>query len=376
MPPRTKTNKKLTIAFPKIERSRWYVAGATTLCVILVYVIGFSDAFAVEYSKNAPAATLTTIGQKVAAVVAPTPTNVDPATYYKKVLANANYATLATTSTSTPRLWPAHSSVIPKAGALLPYHRIIAYYGNFYSTKLGILGQDPPSVMVPKLQAEVAKWNAADPSTPAIPAIDYIAITAQGSPGADGKYRFRMPASEIDKAVALADQVHGIVILDVQVGLSSLPVELPLLEPYLKRPEVHLAIDPEFAMHNGAKPGSVVGTFSSSDVNYAAGYLAKLVQDNNLPPKILVVHRFTQSMVTGSSSIKPLPEVQVVMDMDGWGSPAKKLNTYQQFIATQPVQFTGFKLFYKNDLKPPSTRILTPAELLKLTPQPLFIQFQ
>jgi hypothetical protein len=143
MPPRTKTNKKLTIAFPKIERSRWYVAGATTLCVILVYVIGFSDAFAVEYSKNAPAATLTTIGQKVAAVVAPTPTNVDPATYYKKVLANANYATLATTSTSTPRLWPAHSSVIPKAGALLPYHRIIAYYGNFYSTKMGILGQDP-----------------------------------------------------------------------------------------------------------------------------------------------------------------------------------------------------------------------------------------
>jgi hypothetical protein len=139
---------------------------------------------------------------------------------------------------------------------------------------------------------------------------------------------------------------------------------------------VHLAIDPEFAMHNGQAPGSVVGTYSSADVNYAINHLSKIVQDNDLPPKVLIVHRFTQNMVTGYANIKPTPEVQVVMDMDGWGSPAKKLNTYQQFIHLQPVQFTGFKLFYKNDLKPPSTRMLTPAELLKLSPQPLFIQFQ
>ncbi|MDB5237326.1 MAG: hypothetical protein JWL88_428 [Parcubacteria group bacterium] len=348
----------------------------TTVCLIFIYVVGFSDAFAVEYTKGSSAtSTLGVVGQKIAAAVQ-LPQATNPAAYNKKMLAIANYA--STTSTTTTRLWPAKASagVYPNAGALLPTHRIIAYYGNFYSTKMGILGQNPPSIMIPQLQAEVAKWNAADPSTPAIPAIDYIAITAQGSPGSDGKYRFRMPDSEIDKAVALANQVHGIVILDVQVGLSTLPVELPLLDKYLSMPNVHLAIDPEFAMHNGAKPGSVVGTFSSADVNYAANHLAKLVQENNLPPKILIVHRFTQNMVTGYQNIKPLPEVQVVMDMDGWGSPAKKLNTYQQFIATQPVQFTGFKLFYKNDLKPPSTRMLTPKELLKLTPQPLFIQFQ
>jgi hypothetical protein len=215
-----------------------------------------------------------------------------------------------------------------------------------------------------------------DPTTPAIPAFDYIAITAQGSPGADGKYRFRMPASEVQKAIDLANQEHGIVILDVQVGLSTLQAELPLLKPYLKLPNVHLAIDPEFSMKSGAKPGTEIGTFSSADVNYAANYLAQIVQENNLPPKVLVVHRFTQNMVTGYQNIKPLPEVQIVMDMDGWGSPAKKLNTYQQFVYSEPIQFTGFKLFYKNDLKAPSTRMLTPTELLKLTPRPLFIQFQ
>ena len=88
------------------------------------------------------------------------------------------------------------------------------------------------------------------------------------------------------------------------------------------------------------------------------------------------MHRFTRNMVTGYQNITPLPEVQIVMDMDGWGDPAKKLNTYRSFIASEPVQFTGFKLFYKNDLKPPSTRLLTPAEFLKLTPRPSFIQFQ
>jgi hypothetical protein len=160
------------------------------------------------------------------------------------------------------------------------------------------------------------------------------------------------------------------------VGLSNLPTELPLLQKYLSMPNVHLAIDPEFAMHNGAKPGTVVGTYSAADINYAANYLAGLVKANNLPPKILIVHRFTQGMVTNSADIKPLPEVQIVMDMDGWGSPTRKIGTYQAYEQNAPVQFTGFKLFYKNDLKPPSTRLMTPSEVLKLTPQPMFIQYQ
>ncbi len=207
-------------------------------------------------------------------------------------------------------------------------------------------------------------------------AINYIDITAQGLPGKDGKYRLRMPDTQVDKALEIAKKVDGIVILDIQVGLSTLQQELPLLDKYWAMPNVHLGLDPEFSMKSGDAPGDVIGSFSAADINYASNYLAKFVDENNLPPKIIVVHRFTQKMVTGTPDIKPLPQVQIVMDMDGWGSPAKKLNTYQQFIATQPVQFTGFKLFYKNDLKPPSTRLLTPAELLKLTPRPSFIQYQ
>ena len=279
------------------------------------------------------------------------------------------------TTTLVKYLWPA-KTVYPNVGAILPFKRIVAYYGNFYSKGMGVLGEYPQDQMLSMLQNVVAQWTMADPNTPAIPAIDYIAVTAQGSPGADGKYKLRMPDSQIDYALQLAAKVNGIVILDVQVGLSDLPTEIPLLKKYLSMPQVHLAIDPEFAMHNGEKPGGVIGTMDATDVNYVIKYLSMLVDANNLPPKILIVHRFTEDMMTDYKQIKPSSEVQVVMDMDGWGSPAKKKNTYLQVIGDEPIQFTGFKLFYKNDLFPPSTRMMTPEEILKLTPSPVFIQYQ
>lgn len=297
----------------------------------------------------------------------------DTEDYDRRMIALANYP--STTPTTTPRLWPV-STQYPKAGAILPFKRIVAYYGNFYSTRMGILGEFEPNVVLAKLEQEVAKWEAADPTTPAIPAIDYIAVTAQESPGADGMYRFRMPAEHVQKAITMARQVEGIVILEVQPGLASLQGEIEALEPYLKEPDVHLAIDPEFNMKGGEAPGEVIGTVSAGDINRATAYLASLVQAHDLPPKVLIVHRFTQRMVTGYESIERRPEVQVVIVMDGWGPPAQKINTYRQFIAPEPVEFTGFKIFYKNDMKPPSDRLLTPADLLKLTPRPIFIQYQ
>lgn len=331
-------------------------------------------------------------------IVPPVAKTLDIEAYDKKLLSVANNpvpkpvpavapATNTSSSTAKPTtapkpaipvkapIWPA-KTVRPNAGALLPFNRIVAYYGNFYSKGMGVLGQYPEDVMLKKLNAEVAVWQAADPSTPVIPAIHYIAVTAQGSAGRDGKYRLRMPDSQIDHAIELAHKEHGIVFLDIQVALSNVQTEVPLLEKYLSMPDVHLGLDPEFSMKGGEKPGSVIGTMSAADINFTANYLAGLVKKNNLPPKILIIHRFTMPMVTNYKEIKPLPEVEIVMDMDGWGFAAKKINTYNTVIYPQPVQFTGFKLFYKNDLLAPSKRMLTPAEILKLTPQPLYIQYQ
>lgn len=355
---------------------------ACALCSALAYAASSVSPFVVRYPSTA------SIVDTVTNVLTPEkPAVLDTRAYDLKLLALAHVATSSpwyeyfltgtTTGTTTVKkqLWPVKAPY-PKYGALLPEKRIIAYYGNFYSKGMGVLGEYPEEEMLAKLRAAGKEWEAADPSTPVVLAINYIDVTAQGSAGKDGKYRLRMPDSQIDHALELAAKVNGIVILDIQVGLSNLQTELPLLETYLAMPNVHLGIDPEFAMHNGTPPGRVIGSFSSADINYAAQYLAGLVREHNLPPKVLVIHRFTEDMVTGYQNITPLPEVQIVMDMDGWGFPAKKVNTYRHVIQAEPVQFTGFKLFYKNDIKPPSTRLMTPAEVLELTPSPSFIQYQ
>lgn len=294
-------------------------------------------------------------------------TTIDTTDYKQRVLALGNK--------DKSGRWPVKNLPYPLPGALLPYNRIIAFYGNLYSKKMGILGELPKDAMLKKLKGEVAKWQAADSTTKTIPALHYIAITAQGSPGKSGLYRLRMPFHQIDIIMDWAKSIDAIVFLDVQIGHSSLKNEVTSLEKYLKLPKVHLAIDPEFSMKNGNAPGTKIGNFSSDDINETIEILAQLVRKNNLPPKVLVIHRFTQRMVTGYKKIKILPEVQVVINMDGFGNKTLKKISYQSYIYKEPVQFTGFKLFYKNDNKN-GWQMYTPKELLKFIPKPIYIQYQ
>lgn len=272
--------------------------------------------------------------------------------------------------------WPVKNAPYPLDGAILPFKRVVAFYGNLYSKKMGILGELPPKEMLAKLKGEVKNWEKADPHTPVQPALHYIAVVAQGAPGKDGKYRYRMPFKQIDTVLSLAKKAHAIVFLDVQVALSNIHAELPLLEQYLKLPNVHFGMDPEFSMKDGTHPGKKIGTYDAADVNYVSDYLANLVKKYHLPPKILIVHRFTKKMLTNYQNIKLHPEVQLVMNMDGWGEPDLKTGTYRYFIHNEPVQFTGYKLFYKNDIKKPPHHMLTPEEVLKYKPYPIYIQYQ
>jgi len=291
----------------------------------------------------------------------------DTADYNKKMLAMAN-------SDTTGR-WPVKIP-LPLPGAIFPFNRVVAFYGNLYSKRMGILGEIPKDAMFSKLQGEIDKWKKADSLTPVIPALHYVAVTAQGSPGKDGKHRMRMPFHQVDTIMDWARQINALVFLDIQVGGSTVNDEVPQLEKYLQLPNVHLGIDPEFSMKNSETPGKKIGTFNAEDINSAIDYLAALVTKNNLPTKILVVHRFTQGMVTGYEKIKKVPEVQVVIDMDGWGDKILKKSTYLRYIYKEPVMYTGFKLFYKNDTKKDKDGMYTPEELLKFTPKPIYIQYQ
>jgi hypothetical protein len=293
--------------------------------------------------------------------------SIDTADYNKRIFALSN--------NDTTGRWPV-KTVYPLPGSILPYNRIIAFYGNLYSKRMGILGELPKKEMLQKLQNEVAKWQSADASVKTIPALHYIAITAQSSHGKNNKHRLRMSFHQIDTVLSWAKSINALVFLDIQVGQSTINEEVPTLQKYLMMPNVHLGIDPEFSMKNGETPGTKIGTFSADDINDAIDFLTKIVRENKLPPKVLVVHRFTQRMLTNYKKIKIVPEVQVVINMDGFGDKILKKSTYKAYIYREPVQFTGFKLFYKNDTKTNRNGLYTPEELLKFTPKPIYIQYQ
>ena len=287
---------------------------------------------------------------------------------------NAGNRHLSFRDTGSPldSLWPVKGPA-PLPGSILPAKRIVAFYGNPLSRRMGILGELDSTAMLRALDAEVAAWNRVDPAHPVQPALHMIVLTADPNPGTSGKYRTRHDSAQIEKVYRWAQSRHALMFVDLQVGHSTLQAELPWIEKFLVRPDVHLGIDPEFSMKTGAVPGKKIGTYDAADINYATRYLANLVDKYRLPPKVLVVHRFTPGGVTNTRKIVLDPRVQIVMDMDGFGPPWMKRDTYWRDIKKEPVQFTGWKQFTKtrND-RPPTPR----GDILRLWPTPLYIQLQ
>jgi hypothetical protein len=349
----------------------WLVSSASLLLAPV------TDASA---APQVPRATSTSQTSTKAKAKAGTKTRAKRSTAKRATTTKRTAATVARKpATKTPppfaSLWPVKGpELLP--GSILPHKRIVAYYGNPLSRRMGVLGEYEVNEMLRRLDREVAAWERADTLTPVVPALHLIATVAQGAPGRDGKWRTRMSDSLIERVYRWAERRNALLFLDVQVAHSSLKAELPPLAKFLARPNVHLGIDPEFAMKGDHPPGTRIGSYDARDVNYAMDFLADLVDEHKLPPKVLVIHRFTRPMLTNSSKIELDPRVQVVIHMDGWGSASLKKGSYDSYVASEPVQFTGFKLFYKNDVRKKGWRLMRPAEVLALTPKPVYIQYQ
>ncbi|MHC1697308.1 MAG: hypothetical protein AB9919_04405 [Geobacteraceae bacterium] len=271
--------------------------------------------------------------------------------------------------------WPVKSpALLP--GSILPRKRILTYYGNPLSKRMGALGEYETKDMLRRLKAEAKRWSDADPSLPVQPALHLIAVVAQSEPGKAGKYRMVMPDEIVNKVYGWAKGEKYLLFIDIQTGHEDIRTLLPRFEWILKNPDVHLGIDPEFNLVASRKiPGTKVGTFDASEVNYVTGYLKDLVNKYRLPPKVLTVHRFTRKGVTNYRKIVLRPEVQIVMHMDGWGGPHLKRASYKDYIVAEPVQYAGFKLFYHNDTKK-GDPFMTPKDLLRLNPKPVYIMYQ
>lgn len=258
-----------------------------------------------------------------------------------------------------------------RSDALLPRSRIVAFYGNPLSRRMGILGELDPAPMMARLDSVAAEWAAADSTHVVRPALHLIVTVAQADSGKDGMYRLRHTDALVQRVVDWAAPRGWLVFLDIQPGRSPVLAEVERLAHWLQRPEVHLAIDPEFTMAAGHVPGRRIGTVDGTVINAVIDRLGAIVDAHHLPPKVLVVHRFTESMLTNHAAIRTDPRVQVVIHMDGFGPPALKRTIYRHIVEQRPVQFAGIKLFYKND-RP----MLSPGEVVAMRPVPLYVQYQ
>ena len=112
-----------------------------------------------------------------------------------------------------------------------------------------------------------------------------------------------------------------LLLLDIQVGHSTIADEIEVIQPFLERPYVHLAIDTEYDMAPGEIPGEQIGSSSAEDIMGAARTLSEMVEKKDLLPKVLVIYQFAYEMITNKEAIEPVPNVEIVLRADGFDTP-------------------------------------------------------
>ena len=268
---------------------------------------------------------------------------------------------------------PAPRSTAPPAiqrSSVLDTHVLVTWYGSPWTGRMGVLGRLRGQALADGLKRQADAYAKVS-NKRVLSAYELVAIVAQGQPGRDGMYRRRESRQVIDRMLREARSAGAKLILDVQTGRSTVMEEMLYLLPYLEQPDVYLALDPEFSMGTDGVPGRRIGEMHAREVNDAIATLELLIYRRNLPSKVLIVHQFVTGMLPDKERIDSSPVLDIVLDVDGFGSPALKRNTYRTVLAQRALPFTGFKLFYLQD-----TNLLQPSDVLALTPSPALIIYQ
>lgn len=247
----------------------------------------------------------------------------------------------------------------------------VAIYGTPGSDRLGVLGEQDVAASVIRAGEVAAGYN--DLSDVVIPTFEIIASVASYEAGDDGNYSNEVSIEKLQPWVDAADAAGHHVVLDMQPGREPFQTHIENFEPLLLEPNVSVALDPEWRVGPDEVPeGGKIGTVSGDEVNQTVDYLDALIEANNLEPKMLIVHQFTNGMITEKDTIRGTANVQVVIHMDGFGPYQLKQDTYNRVTANLPAgAVAGWKNFYDEDQPTP-----TPEETMDHDPVPMFISYQ
>ena len=255
--------------------------------------------------------------------------------------------------------------------SLLPDSQIVSYYGNPASATMGILGTSDIETIADALAEQAARYDRLNGDIDVIPAIHLVYAVAQAQPTDNGLYLTYVDDATVQRYLRLTAERGMLLFLDLQIARSTVAAELEKILPYLRHPQVHLALDPEFAVSGRAVPGAVIGSLNASDIGDAQAMLQALVLEERIPPKLLMVHQFIDDMVVDGDAIQRYPDVELIIDMDGFGSPDVKRATYERYARQPYAAHAAIKLFLQHD-----TDLMSEREVLRLEPTPAIVVYQ
>ncbi len=259
---------------------------------------------------------------------------------------------------------------LPGGGRMIfPEHRVVGFYGHPNDDELGELGIGTPDSAGRRLLKQIKPYERK--RRPVLPAFELLASIAANAPGDRGDYSTRTDDKTIRRYLRAARRIDAILILDIQPGYAEFLPEVKRLRKWLKQPDVSLALDPEWKVPRGSVPGQVIGSTSAADVNEVSQWLDDLAQANRLPQKLLLIHQFTDDMITNREQLRPRKSVAVSINVDGFGGREVKSDKYRSFARQVPWAHKGFKLFYKED-----TGLMTPRQVLRLRPDPSIVVYE
>lgn len=264
----------------------------------------------------------------------------------------------------------AETLTLPGGGRqIFPARRVVAFYGAPQSDSLGVLGIGTPAHAAARLAGVARRY--ATKQRPVLPAFELITTIAASGPGDDGLYRNHQSAQTIDRYLRAARRAKALLLLDIQPGRGDFMSEALRLEPWLRQPDVGLALDPEWHVGANEIPGQKIGSVTADEINKVSSYLAGFVAERHLPQKLFVVHQFTSGMIEGKDRVLDRPGLAITMNVDGFGDRANKRTKYVQFTGEVPRFHNGFKLFFEED-----SNLMRPRDVLRLRPSPDLVVYE
>ena len=283
-------------------------------------------------------------------------------------------ASAAPTATSSPTAAPTSAlKQLPRGGrTVFPQHRLFGYSGAPGSAAFGRLGTGNLDARVREIDRRGKAY--ADGRT-VLPVLELIAVIVDDKPGKDGDYNRRVSDATIRTYLAAARRRKALLLLDIQPGRDDFITVAKELEPWLRQPDVGLALDPEWAVEKGQVPGRVYGRTTGAELDSVAAYLDALARANGLPQKVMVFHQVAAKVVRTQERIRTRPGVVVIKSVDGIGSRAAKTATWRVLTRRLPASIhPGFKLFYTEDAR--HGPLMTAAQVLSLKPNPEYVLFE